>query len=419
MNRKYLTASVLGAAVLSVLGYLTYRAGISVGRTQAMTTGAASNAAPKKPGDIDPETGRKILYWHDPMVPTQRFDRPGKSPFMDMQLVPVIEGSDDAGGIAVSPRLQQNLGVRVAPVTRGPLHSEITANASVAYDERDVAVVQARANGFVERLRVRAALDPVTAGQPLADLYVPDWIAVQDEYLAIKDLTSPGAADLVDGARQRMRLAGMPDDLIRSLERSGKPQSHFTLVAPMSGVVTELMAREGMTIATGTPLFRINGLKTVWVNAEVPESLGERVHAGDAIQARLAALPGVVFKGTVNAVLPSVNVGTRTLTARIELANAKMQLLPGMFVTVDFAPTALADVVLVPSEAVIQTGTRRVVMLAEGDGRFRAVNVETGAEGSGQTEIRSGLTPGQKVVVSGQFLIDSEASLKATEARLQ
>lgn len=216
-----------------------------------------------------------------------------------------------------------------------------------------------------------------------------------------------------------MRLAGMPDDLIRSLERSGKPQSHFTLVAPMSGVVTELMAREGMTIATGTPLFRINGLKTVWVNAEVPESLGERVHAGDAIQARLAALPGVVFKGTVNAVLPSVNVGTRTLTARIELANAKMQLLPGMFVTVDFAPTALADVVLVPSEAVIQTGTRRVVMLAEGDGRFRAVNVETGAEGSGQTEIRSGLTPGQKVVVSGQFLIDSEASLKATEARLQ
>jgi membrane fusion protein, copper/silver efflux system len=179
------------------------------------------------------------------------------------------------------------------------------------------------------------------------------------------------------------------------------------------------MARDGMTVTVGSPLFRINGLRKVWVNAEVPETLGERVHPGDAVQARTAALPGVVFDGKVGAVLPSVNVTTRTLTARVELTNSKMQLLPGMFVTVQFASAAQPDVLLVPSEAVIETGTRRVVMLAEGDGRFRPVDVETGAQGGGQTEIRSGLTLGQKVVVSGQFLIDSEASLKATEARLQ
>ena len=422
MNRSYLIAGLTGALALSVLGYALYRTGVSAGRTQAMVDQPAPTAAthaPQKPGDIDPRTGKKILYWHDPMVPAQRFDHPGKSPFMDMQLVPVVEGGADTGAIEISPRLQQNLGVRTALVARGQLHPQITASASVAYDERDVALVQARANGFVERLRVRATLDAVWEGEPLADLYVPDWVAAQVEYLAVKDLNSPGAADLADGARQRMRLAGMPEDLIRALEKRGRPQSRFTLLAPISGVITELMAREGMTVTVGSSLFRINGLRRVWVNAEVPETLGERVHRGDAVQARTAALPGVVFDGRVAAVLPSVNVATRTLTARVELANPRMELLPGMFVTVQFAPAALADVLLVPSEAVIETGTRRVVMLAEGDARFRRVNVETGAQGGGQTEIRAGLTVGQKVVVSGQFLIDSEASLKATEARLQ
>ena len=422
MSRSYLIAGLTGAVALSVLGYALYRTGVSAGRTQAMVDQPAPTAAthaPQKPGDIDPRTGKKILYWHDPMAPAQRFDHPGKSPFMDMQLVPVVEGGADTGAIEISPRLQQNLGVRTALVARGQLHPQITASASVAYDERDVALVQARANGFVERLRVRATLDAVWEGEPLADLYVPDWVAAQVEYLAVKDLNSPGAADLADGARQRMRLAGMPEDLIRALEKRGRPQSRFTLLAPISGVITELMAREGMTVTVGSSLFRINGLRRVWVNAEVPETLGERVHRGDAVQARTAALPGVVFDGRVAAVLPSVNVATRTLTARVELANPRMELLPGMFVTVQFAPAALADVLLVPSEAVIETGTRRVVMLAEGDARFRRVNVETGAQGGGQTEIRSGLALGQKVVVSGQFLIDSEASLKATETRLQ
>jgi len=422
MNRKYTLAAVVGAGLLAALGYSLYRAGVGAGRSQAMPAAAPPSTAapaPQKTGDIDPRTGKKVLYWHDPMAPAQRFEHPGKSPFMDMPLVPVLEGGADTGGVAINPRVQQNLGIRTAAVTRGPVRSPITANASVVYDERDVALVQARANGFVERLRVRATLDAVREGEPLADLYVPDWVAAQLEYLAVRNLKSPGAADLVDGARQRLRQAGMPEELIKTLEKSGTPQTRFRLLAPISGVVTELMAREGMTVTVGSPLFRINGLRRVWVNADLPEMFKEQVRPGDAVQARTPALPGVAFDGTVAAVLPSVSVATRTITARLELENPTMQLLPGMFVTVQFAPVGRADVLLVPTEAVIETGTRSVVLLAEGEGRFRPVDVETGAQGDGQTEIRSGLTAGQQVVVSGQFLIDSEASLKATEARLQ
>lgn len=338
---------------------------------------------------------------------------------MDMPLVPVEEGGETAGSVEISPRVQQNLGVRTAEVTRGRLTREITATATVVYDERDVTVVQARANGFVEHLRVRARLDPVHQGQPLADLYVPDWVAAQEEYLAVRELKSPGASDLLEGARQRMRLAGMTDGLIKAFEESGKVQSRFTLTAPISGVVAELAAREGMTVASGAPLFRINALASVWVDAQVPESLARQVRPGDAAKARTAALPGIAFEGQVSAVLPDVNPTTRTLTARVELANPSMQLLPGMFVTVQLAPLAEKDVLRVPSEAVIRTGTRSVVMLAEGAGKFRPADVEIGSEGGGQTEILSGLAAGQRVVVSGQFLIDSEASLKSTEARLQ
>jgi len=338
---------------------------------------------------------------------------------MEMQLVPVEEGGDESGTIKISSQVQQNLGIRTAQVTRGTLDQEIAATATVGYDERDVVLVPARANGFIERLRVRATLDPVHKGQPLADLYVPDWVAAQEEYLAVKGLKSPGAADLLEGARQRMRLAGMTDDLIQTFETGGKVQSYFTVIAPITGVISELNAREGMTVMSGASLFRVNGLATVWINAEVPESLGGQLRSGAAVKAQTPALPGVVFDGKVDTVLPHVDLATRTRTARIQLANPQMQLVPGMFVTVHFAPRTLQGVLLVPSEAVIETGTRRVVILAEGAGSFRPVNVETGSEGDGHTEIRSGLTAGQTVVVSGQFLLDSEASLKGTEERLQ
>src|SRR2546425_2344906 len=223
---------------------------------------------------------------------------------------------------------------------------------------------------------------------------------------------------LVDGARQRMRLAGMTEEQIRTVESTGKVHARLTVASPIGGVVAELGAREGMTVMSGAPLFRINGLGTVWVNAEVRENQASEVRVGNLVEARTPALPGKVFKGKVSAILPEVNPATRTLKARVELANPGGELKPGMFATVNFTPAARKEALLVPTEAVIQTGKRTVVVVAQGEGKFAPVDVEIGIETKGQTEIRKGLEAGQKVVVSGQFLIDSEASLRATATRM-
>ena len=355
------------------------------------------------------------------MVPGQKFDKPGKSPFMDMQLVPVYTtDSNDDGKVSISPRVQQNLGVRTADVVKGRLALKLEAVGSVAFNDRDVAVVQARSNGFLERLLVRAPLDPVRKGQALAEIYVPEWVAAQEEYKTARRIsTQPGGiAGLADAAKQRMQLVGLSDEQIRAIEGSGDVQPRFTLFAPISGVITELAAREGMTVMAGAPLFRINGLSTVWVNAEVPETAAAELRPGANVEARTPALPGTVFKGRVSAILPEVNPLTRTLKARVELANATGQLTPGMFATISFSPATRNAMLLIPSEAVIATGKRNVVIVTTGDGRFAPVEVELGSESNGQTEIRKGLEAGQKVVVSGQFLIDSEASLKGSISRM-
>ncbi|WP_317202766.1 efflux RND transporter periplasmic adaptor subunit [Janthinobacterium sp.] len=399
----------LAAAVVIAAGYGLYRVGVRQGM---------SAAAPAAAG-ADMKKDKKVLYWHDPMSPGQKFDKPGKSPFMDMQLVPVY--ADEAGDestVSISARVQQNLGIRLAPVVKGNLSAPLDVVGGVAYNERDVALVPARSSGFVERLYVRAPLDPVRRGQPLAELYVPEWVAAQEEYLSVRRMGGAGADGLLDAARQRMRLVGMTEQQIHLVEAAGKTQARLTVTAPIGGVVTELGAREGMSVAAGATLFRINGLGTVWVNAEVPESMAARVRPGSAVEARTPALPDTVFKGTLGAILPEVNGATRTLKARVELANPAGRLLPGMFATLRLNPAARGDVLLVPTEAVIQTGTRSVVMLAQGGGKFLPVDVEVGAEANGQSEIRTGLEAGQEVVVSGQFLIDSEASLRGSATRM-
>jgi Cu(I)/Ag(I) efflux system membrane fusion protein len=427
MKNKNLILALSAVVVMGAGGYGLYRLGINHAmRTGGMTSDAAAapaTASAQKPGDVDPATGKKVLYWHDPMVPGQKFDKPGKSPFMDMQLVPVYaDGGSDEGAVAISPRVQQNLGVRIAEVKSGSQSSTMEAVGSVAYNERDVAVVQARSNGFLERLYVRAPLDPVRKGQPLAELYVPDWVAAQEEYLSAKRIGARSDAaslsGIADAAKQRMRLAGMNDAQIAAVEAGGKVQARLTMTAPIGGVVGEITAREGMTVMAGAPLFRLNGLSTVWVNAEVPEASAAQVRPGNPVEARTPAAPGAVFKGKVSAILPEVNPATRTIKARIELANPGGQLVPGMFATISFAPAARKDVLLVPSEAVIQTGKRSVVVVAQGDGKFAPVDVEVGLDSNGQTEIRKGLQAGQKVVVSGQFLVDSESNLKASATRM-
>ena len=423
---------VVGAAAAlvaaGIAGYALYQVGMNQGMRMASVS-TASTAAPA-PGTIGTDaagaspkaadsSGRRVLYWHDPMTPGQKFDKPGKSPFMDMQLVPVYANdAGDEGKTIISPGVRQNLGMRTAEVARGRLETTVVAVGSVAYNDRDVALVQTRSGGFVERLHVRAPLDPVRKGQPLVELYMPEWIAAQEEFFSVRRMAARGMEPLVDGARQRMRLAGMSEQQVREVEAGGAVHPRFSVTAPIGGVVTELMVREGMTLSAGASLMRINGLGTIWVNAEVPEGQAAQVRPGVAVEASTPSVPGVTFKGKVSAIVPEVNIVTRTLKARIELANPSGRLLPGMFATVSFRPAAAREVLLVPTEAVILTGTRTVVLVEQQPGKFAAADVEIGAEANGQTEIRKGLEAGQKVVVSGQFLIDSEASLKSTISRL-
>ena len=392
MKKNAMIAAMVAAGALCAVA--------AVGGYQAGKRQAAPAQAPAA-------ENRKPLYWHDPMVPGQKFDKPGKSPYMDMALVPVYaDEGGDSGTVSISPRVQQNLGVRTALVASAPLPLAVSAVGNVAFDEREVAVVQSRSNGFVERVLVRAPLETVRRGQPLAEVTMPDWVAAQEEFLAVRRMQAGAAPGLLDAARQRMRLAGMSEQQVQQVESGGRVLARQVLVAPRAGVVTELAAREGMAVAAGAPLYRINGLQSVWVNAELPENAVVQVPVGTEVTARAAALPDKELHGKVAAILPQVDAATRTIRARIELSNPGGRLAPGMFVTLSFAPGQRQAALLLPSEAVIRTGTRNVVMVEEGAGKFAPVQVELGAEA------------GQKVAVSGQFLVDSEASLRGSGQRM-
>ena len=360
--------------------------------------------------------GRQVLYYYDPMAPAQHFDKPGKSPFMDMQLVPKYAdegGKAGTAGVAIDPTAQQNLGIRVVAAQMGSLATTLDVTGTIDFNQRDVAIVQARSGGFVQRVYARAPGDVVRAGAPIADLLLPEWGGAQTEFLSVRRLGKP---DLTAAARQRLRLMGMSDGLIASVERSGRPNGVVTITTPISGVIQTLDARAGVTLGMGQTLAQVSGLGTVWLNAAVPEARAGDVRIGQNASATLASFPGESFAGRVIAILPTAQADSRTLTVRIELPNRGGRLRPGMFASVAFGGDA-KPALLVPSEAVIRTGKRTLVMLAAGDGRYHPAEVRIGRDAGGQTEILAGLSPGEKVVASGQFLIDSEASLSGIEAR--
>ena len=271
MKRTVLIASAvcLGFALLAV-GYFAGRAGGPGGEPP---TAGSPPTAPSGEG--------KVLYWHDPMVPGPRFDKPGKSPFMDMDLVPVYADSDSgAGGVRINPQVQQNLGIRVATVRRAEVASSFDAIGTVQFDERLNVGVQARVAGYVERLSVRAPMERVRKGQALATVFAPEWLAPQNELLALK---SAGASpELIDAARERMLALSIPASLIRQSEAPGTAQARFVVTAPSSGVIAELGVREGVAVSPGMTLFRIASLETVWAVAEVPGAQAVRLSRGPA-----------------------------------------------------------------------------------------------------------------------------------------
>jgi Cu(I)/Ag(I) efflux system membrane fusion protein len=381
---------------------------------------AASSTAPMASGTAATQTGRKILYWHDPMVPGVKFNQPGKSPYMDMPLVPVYADEANAGGeVRVNPSVVQNLGIRLGRVERTAIQSRLHAVGNVAFDERLLEVVQARVDGYVTRLQVKAPMERVRRGQPLAEILAPQWLEAEQQYLALLDAKAESAQNLRDAARQRLVVLGVPDATIRAVEATHKTNATTTVVAPIDGVVTELGVRQGAAFMSGASLFRINGLSSVWANAQIPEAKVSVIPVGSTVEAHATAWPGTAFKGRLIALLPEVDPQTRTLTARVALDNPDRRLSPGMYVTLDFTGPESEPQLVVPSEAIIATGERNVVITARDDGGFDVANVTTGTEQDGHTTILSGLTDGQSIVLSGQFLIDSEASLKSTVNRLE
>lgn len=412
--------TTLGLVVVLALGASAYG---GYRFAQYRTAGTHAGAEPVQDAAgaaAQGESGKRVLYWFDPMYPQQKFDQPGKSPFMDMQLVPkYAEPAGAQGTVVINPRVVQNLGVRTAVAARGSLERRFDAVGTIAWNERAVVQLQARAAGFVERLHARAPLDAVEKGAPLVELLVPEWAGAQEEYLLLLASDAPEARALARAARQRLVLLGMSEAEIAAITRERRVRQRFTLASPIAGVIAELGVREGSAVSLGQTLYRLVDLSTVWVIAEIPEAQAGMVVPGSKVEARVPAYPDHAFLGQVGAILPEVSLATRTVRARIEVANHDGLLKPGMFATLRFASGNGKEHVLAPSEALIRTGTRNVVILALGDGSFRAADVEVGQEAGGRSEILKGLQPGERVVVSGQFLIDSEASLSAAVSRLQ
>ena len=360
---------------------------------------------------------RKILYYYDPMVPQERYDNPDSLSSMGMKTQPKY--ADEAGtpgaapGVSIDPSAMQNLGIRVVEVKPGNLTASLSVTGSIDFNQRDVAIIQARSGGFVSRVYARAPGDVIRAGAPIADVQLPEWGGAQIEFLAVRRLGRP---ELTAAARQRLRLLGMPENVISGVERSGRTNGTVTITSPISGVIQTLDARAGVTLAQGQTLAQVSGIGSVWLNAAVPEAQAGSVRIGQRASATLTAFPGETFGGRIIAILPTAQADSRTLTVRIELPNRGRRLRPGMFATVALGGNG-STALLVPSEAVIRTGTRTIVMLATGTGRYQPAEVRTGREGGGQTEILEGLAAGEKVVASGQFLLDSEASLTGIAAR--
>ena len=417
MNQKLIVRAVTALFTAVVL----LGAGYVIGTRRAVTDepmASASAATPSVPGDkVDPKTGRKVLYWHDPMVPNQHFDKPGKSPFMDMQLQPVFADEGGSNGIKVDSTLQQNLGIRYATVVRQDTAESFDAIGTTQFDESMAEVVQSRVTGYIDHLYANAPMQRLAKGAPIASLFVPDWLAPQEEYLALK--RGGMDAGLLAAARARMQALSIPDGLIASLDQSGKAQTHVTLFAQEAGALTELNVRDGAMVSPGQTLAKIAGLSKLWLIVEIPESLALQVQPGMLVDATFAGDASQHFSGHIREILPGISPDSRTLQARLEIDNAGQRLTPGMLMRARVSGAKPVSRLLVPSEAVITTGKRSIVIVRNGDGRLQPVQITVGNDSGDSTEVTSGLTEGQQVVASGQFLIDSEASLTSVLPKLE
>ena len=362
---------------------------------------------------------RKVLFWYDPMKPDVKFDKPGKSPFMDMDLVPKYadENDDKSGaGIRIDPTQVQNLGLKTQKVTRGTLNYSQTIPANVSYNDYQFVIVQARAEGFVEKVYPLTIGDHVRKGTPLIDITIPDWVEAQSEFLLLSG--TGGTPVQIKGVLERLRLAGMPDEDIQKLRATRTIQTRFTIEAPIDGVITAFDLRTGMNISKDKVVAQIQGMDPVWIGAAVPESIAYLLKDTSQFEISVPAYPDKSFPVEKWNLLPSVDPSTRTLQVRLQVSNKDERLKPGMNAYLKLN-TQSPEMLLIPSQAVIDTGKEQRVITVDEEGHFVPKPIHVLHESQQQSGIGSGLNEGETVVVSGLFLIDSEANITGALERMR
>jgi Cu(I)/Ag(I) efflux system membrane fusion protein len=384
-------------------------AGIFIGRF--MTSGSEHAMDGERPSE--PE----ILYWVAPMDPDYRRDEPGKSP-MGMDLVPVYADDTDAADPAIvniNPAVVNNLGVRTAPAEIGPLSRRVETVGYVSHDEDTVEHIHSRVDGWIETLALKAAGDPVDSGQLLYELYSPTLVNAQEEYLAA---LNGGNQSLISASRARLESLGVTETEIQRLDRERSASRLVSVYADLSGYTTNLGVREGIYITPATEIMSIAELDQVWVLVEVFERQSGWILEGQQAEVELDYLPGESWQGRVDYVYPELDPETRTLRVRLRFDNSSQRFRPNMFARVTIFGSDTDSVVHVPREALIRGGSVDRVVIALGDGRFRAQPVDVGIEVGDRVEIRSGLAAGDLIVTSGQFLIDSESNIESALMRM-
>lgn len=358
---------------------------------------------------------KKVLYWVAPMDPNYQRDEPGKSP-MGMDLVPVYDTGGSSSGVTISPEVVQNLGVRTVKVERSRLWRGINTVGYVDYDEMNVSHIHLRVSGWIEHLSAHSEGDRFAKGDVLFELYSPELVNAQQEY--IQALAS-GNKRLIRASNERLQALGILDKHIKQLKKTRKVQRVLPIIAEHDGVVSKLSVRHGMYVTPRNQVMSLADLSSVWMLVEVFEKQANWVKIGDPAEVTLSYLPGQVWKGKVEYIYPSLNPKTRALTVRLKFANPDELLKPNMFAKVKIFSGAKDNILIVPTEALIRTGDSDRLVSTNGKGVFESKTVQVGIESGDYSEIISGINEGEEVVVSGQFLIDSEASIRASMMRMR
>ena len=376
---------------------------------------------------------REVLFYRNPMDPTITSPVPAKDE-MGMDYVPIYsdEVGDAASGgatVTIDPTVVQNMNVLTAVAERGELTREIRTVGYLEYDQQKMVSVTTKYPGWIEKVFVNYVGEPVRTGQPLFEIYSPELLQTEQDLLSSIQFAGRMAGatedahqrtlDLVEASRQRLSYWDVTEEQVRTLEETGKVFRTLTVMAPAGGVVMMRMpGLEGMAVKPGMELFHIANMSSLWLSVEAFENQIRWLRVGSVAEVSLSYFPGETFTGRVRFIEPQINEATRTVPLKLEVPNRGGRLRAGMYATVRFQPVVVSDAVLVPTPAVLRTGQRNLVVVAEGEGRFTPREVRLGAEGNGQVEILSGLQAGEKVVTSAQFLIDSESNLREAIQKL-